>query len=84
MVRQPVIFSPVSFLDAFAKDRFDPFLSLASLRSADSADSVLDTELSDYRLFWIPAFAGMTAWGLVTSSSFLEEAAKRAISSLED
>ena len=31
--------------------------------------SVLDTESSDFRYFWIPAFAGMTVLGLLTSSS---------------
>ncbi len=31
--------------------------------------SVLDTESSYFRYFWIPAFAGMTVLGLLTSSS---------------
>jgi hypothetical protein len=35
--------------------------------------SVLDTESSEFRCFWIPAFAGMTVFGLLTSSSILTQ-----------
>jgi hypothetical protein len=33
--------------------------------------SVLDTESSEFSHLWIPAFAGMTVFGLLTSSSTL-------------
>ncbi len=34
--------------------------------------SVLDTESSEFSHLWIPAFAGMTVFGLLTSSSKLK------------
>jgi len=33
--------------------------------------SVLDTESSEFRCFWIQAFAGMTVFGLLTRASFM-------------
>ncbi len=34
--------------------------------------SVLDTESSEFSHLWIPAFAGMTVFGLLTSSSSMK------------
>ncbi len=54
------------------------FVSLPSLMLSSKVDfvpfchSVLDTESSEFSHLWIPAFAGMTVFGLLTSSSSLD------------
>jgi len=39
--------------------------------------SVLDTESSEFSQLWIPAFAGMTVFGLLTSSSSFASGVKQ-------
>jgi hypothetical protein len=58
--------------EANVNNKIAPLLMVSSkVDFVPFCHSVFDTESSEFSYLWIPAFAGMTVFGLLTSSSLL-------------